>query len=58
MKKTINLMALMLVFMLPALTTPSYAASHAKDDTATTDTDTDKKKGEAEEDEDEEPECD
>ncbi len=55
MKKIITLIAMMLVFMLPALTIPAYAASHAKADAATTDADTNKKKA-AEEDE--EPECD
>lgn len=54
MKKTIKLMALMLIFMLPALTTTAYAESHAKADVAT---DADKKKPTAEE-EDEEPDCD
>ena len=60
MNKIISLMAVMLVFMLPALTTPAYAASHAKADVAT-DGDADKKKVVTEEattEEDEEPECD
>ena len=56
MKKIITFIAMMLIYMLPALTTPAYAASHAKADAATTDADSKKKKAEAEEDE--EPECD
>ncbi len=55
MRKIITLIAMMLMYMLPALTTPAYAASHAKADAATTDADTKKKKVEEEE---EEPECD
>ncbi len=46
---------MMLVYMLPALTTPAYAASHAKAEAAT-DAATDKKKKAGEEEE--EPECD
>jgi len=56
MKKIIALIAMLLMYMLPSLTTPAYAASHEKSDAATTDADTKKKKAEAEEDE--EPECD
>ena len=55
MRKIITLIAMMLVYLLPALTTPAYAASHAKADAAATDADTKKKKVEEEE---EEPECD
>jgi hypothetical protein len=55
MKKIITLIAMMLIYMLPALTTPAYAASHAKADAATTEVDAKKK---AAEEEDEEPECD
>jgi len=57
MKKIITFIALLLVYMLPALSTPAYAASHAKaaDVAAPADADTKKKVGE---DEDEEPECD
>ena len=48
MNKIISFMAVMLVYILPVLTTPTYAASHAKANVATdtedTDTDTDKKK--------------
>ncbi len=61
MKKIITLMAIMLVYMLPALTTPAYAASHAKAADATMDADAKKKKAaeeKAAEEEDEEPECD
>ena len=43
------------MYMLPALTTPAYAASHVKEDAATTDVDTKKKNADEE---DEEPECD
>ncbi len=53
MKKIISLMVVMFVYILPVLTTPAYAASHAKVDSATTDA---KKKKPAEEDE--EPDCD
>lgn len=58
MNKITTLIAILLMYMLPAFTTPAYAASHAKADVATTDTtDTGDKKKEAGE-EDEEPECD
>ena len=60
MEKTVTLIAMMLVYMLPALTTPAFAASHAKADAATADAAADKKKkkGEEEEEEEEEPDCD
>jgi len=48
-------MAMMLAFMLPTLTTPAFAASHAKTEAATADAPADKKK--KEEEEEEEPEC-
>jgi len=55
MTKLITLIAMMLVFMLPALTTPAFAASHAKAEAATADAPADKKKKKGEEEE--EPEC-
>lgn len=56
MKNIVALIAMLLMYMLPALTTSVYAESHAKaTDAATTDADTKKK---AEEEEEEEPECD
>ena len=58
MKKIITLIAMLLMYMLPALTTPAYAASHEKADAATeADADANKKKA-GEEEEEEEPECD
>jgi len=44
-----------LMYLLPALTTPTYAESHVKADSATTTGDDSKQKVEEEE---EEPECD
>ena len=58
MKKIITLIAMLLMYMLPALTVPAYAESHVKADAAaTTDVDAKKKKA-GEEEEEEEPECD
>ena len=58
MNKFIALIVMLLMYMLPALTAPAYAASHEKADAATTTTtDADDKKKKAGE-EDEEPECD
>jgi hypothetical protein len=56
MNKAITLIAMLLMYLLPALTTPAYAENHAKDDTATTDADDKKKKKSGEEEE--EPDCD
>ena len=56
MNKAITLIAILMMYLFPALTTPAYAESHAKDNTATTDTDDKKKKKVGEEEE--EPDCD
>jgi len=55
MRKIITLIVMSFMYILPVLTTPAYAASHEKTDTATT-TDADTKK--KVEEEEEEPECD
>ena len=54
MNKFITLIVMLLIYMIPALITPAYAASHAKTDATTTDADDKKKKVGKE---DEEPEC-
>jgi ribosomal protein L12E/L44/L45/RPP1/RPP2 len=58
MNRFFTVLAMLLMYMLPALTTPVYAESHAKAADATkTEADTEKKKADEEEEE-EEPDCD